>query len=239
MGVNTYLRLLKSDFMTNKYAQHLKCNYLDRRAALRGEVERQLIHLFTGITLILLIDAAGDIALPLLLLFLIFYVTVSIAIILDKLPLPLSIFLCRWGRPSKQTIPLKGTILLLCGIIFSFILFPEEIMYASIVVVTFGDSVATALGVLVGKHKLPYSREKTIEGTVSGIVAAFLVSLLFVTPVQAFVGATGGMLLESVIGLQTIRESNSPTIFKFFFNDNFLIPLFSGLLMFIVGLFSN
>lgn len=225
--------------MTNKYAQHLKCNYLDRRAALRGEVERQLIHLFTGITLILLIDAAGDMALPLLLLFLIFYVTVSIAIILDKLPLPLSIFLCRWGRPSKQTIPLKGTILLLCGIIFSFILFPEEIMYASIVVVTFGDSVATALGVLVGKHKLPYSREKTIEGTVSGIVAAFLVSLLFVTPVQAFVGSTGGMLLESVIGLQTIRESNSQTIFKFFFNDNFLIPLFSGLLMFIVGLFSN
>ncbi|WP_292377509.1 diacylglycerol/polyprenol kinase family protein [Methanosarcina sp. UBA289] len=225
--------------MANKYAQHLKCNYLDRRAALRGEVERQLIHLFTGITLILLIDAAGDMALPLLLLFLIFYVTVSIAIILDKLPLPLSIFLCRWGRPSKQTIPLKGTILLLCGILLSFILFPEEIMYASIVVVTFGDSVATALGVLVGKHKLPYSREKTIEGTVSGIVAAFLVSLLFVTPVQAFVGATGGMLLESVIGLQTIRESNSQTVFKFFFNDNFLIPLFSGLLMFIVGLFSN
>lgn len=239
LGVNTCLRLLKSDFMANKYAQHLKCNYLDRRAALRGEVERQLIHLFTGITLILLIDAAGDMALPLLLLFLIFYVTVSIAIILDKLPLPLSIFLCRWGRPSKQTIPLKGTILLLCGILLSFILFPEEIMYASIVVVTFGDSVATALGVLVGKHKLPYSREKTIEGTVSGIVAAFLVSLLFVTPVQAFVGATGGMLLESVIGLQTIRESNSQTVFKFFFNDNFLIPLFSGLLMFIVGLFSN
>lgn len=225
--------------MTNEYAQNLKCDYLDRKTALKGEVERQLIHLFTGIILILLIRAASDMALPLLLLLLASYVTISIAIILDKLPLRLSTLLCRWGRPSKQTIPLKGTILLLCGVILSVVLFPEEIVYASIAVVAFGDSVATAVGVLVGRHKLPYSGEKTVEGTVSGIVAAFLASLLFVTPVQAFAGAAGGMLLESVIGLQTIRKFNSQTIFKFFFNDNFLIPLFSGLFMFIIGLSNN
>lgn len=222
--------------MANEYTQDLKCDYLDRKAALKGEVERQLIHLSTGITLILLIRTARDMALTLLLFLLAFCVTISIAIILDKLPLPLSTFLCRWGRPSKQTVPLKGTILLLCGIILSFILFPEEIVYASIAVVTFGDSIATAAGVLVGRHKLPYSGDKTVEGTVSGIIAAFLASSLFVTPIQAFTGAAGGMLLESVIGLQTIREFNSQTVFKFFFNDNFLIPLFSGLLMLIVGL---
>ena len=81
-----------------------------------------------------------------------------------------------------------------------------------------------------------YSKEKTVEGTVAGTIAAFLASSLFVSPVQAFVGAAGGMLLESVIGLQTIREFNSQVIFKFFFNDNLLIPLFSGLLMFLIGL---
>jgi dolichol kinase len=224
--------------MANEHTQNLKCD-LDKKAALRGEVERQLIHLFTGITLILLIREAGDMALLLLLFLLALYVTTSVAIILDKLPLRLSTFLCRWGRPSKQTIPLKGTTLLLCGIILSFLLFPEEIMYASIAVVAFGDSVATAVGVLIGRHKLPYSGEKTIEGTVSGIVAAFLASLFFVTPAQALTGAAGGMLLESVIGLQTIREFNSQIIFKFFFNDNFLIPLFSGLLMYIIGLYDN
>ncbi len=224
--------------MANESTQNLTCN-LDRKAALKGEVERQLIHLFTGITLILLIWVAGDVALPLLLFLLVLYVTTSVAIILDKLPLRLSTFLCRWGRPSKQTIPLKGTIMLLCGILLSFLLFPEEIVYASITVVAFGDSVATAIGVLIGRHKLPYSGEKTVEGTLSGIVVAFLASLLFVTPNQAFVGAAGGMLLESVISLQTIREFNSKIIFKVFFNDNFLIPLFSGLLMYIVGLFDN
>ncbi|PAV13709.1 hypothetical protein ASJ81_16780 [Methanosarcina spelaei] len=223
--------------MAKESTQNLTCD-LDRRTALKGEVERQFIHLFTGITLILLIRAAGDMALPLLLFLLALYVTVSVAIILDKLPLRLSTFLCRWGRPSKQNIPLKGIIMLLCGMTLSFLLFPEEIVYASIAIVAFGDSIATAVGVLVGRHKLPYSKEKTVEGMVSGIVAAFLPSLLFVTPVQALIGAAGGMLLESIIGLQTIRELNSQIIFKFFFNDNFLIPLFSGLLMYIVGLYN-
>jgi dolichol kinase len=224
--------------MANKSTENLTCD-LDRKAALKGEVERQLIHLFTGITLILLIRAAGDMALLLLLFLLVLYVTTSVAIILGKLPFRLSTFLCRWGRPSKQTIPLKGTIMLLCGVILSFLLFPEEIVYASVAVVAFGDSIATAVGVLIGRHKLPYSGEKTVEGTLSGIVTAFLASLFFVTPVQAFIGAAGGMLLESVIGLQTIRELNSQIIFKFFFNDNFLIPLFSGLLMYTVGLSNN
>lgn len=224
--------------MVNESIQNLTCD-LDRKAALKGEIERQFIHLFTGVILILFIRAAGDMALPLLLFLLAFYVTTSIAIILDKLPLRLSTFLCRWGRPSKQNIPLKGTILLLCGIILSFLLFPEKIVYASIAVVAFGDSISTVIGVLIGRHKLPYSEEKTVEGTLSGIVAAFLASLLFVTPAQALIGATGGMLLESIIGSQTIRELNSQITFKVFFNDNFLIPLFSGLLMYIVGLSNN
>ena len=221
--------------MVNRYNQNLKCDYRDKRSSLKGEVERQLIHLLTGITLILLIRTAGDMALAVLLLLLAFYATISVVIILNKLPLSLSAFLCRWGRPSKQTIPFKGTILLLCGITISFILFPEEIVYASIAVVAFGDSVATAIGVLIGRHKLPYSENKTVEGTVSGIIAAFLASSFFVTPVQALLGSVGGLLLESIIDLQTIREFNSQMIFKFFLNDNFLIPLFSGLLMFIIG----
>lgn len=221
--------------MVNGHNHNLKCDYQNRKVSLKGEVERQIIHLFTGITLILLIRVAGDTALAILLLLLSIYVTASVVLMTNKLPLSLSTFLCRWGRLSKQTIPLKGTFLLLCGITLTLILFPEQIVYASIAIVAFGDSVATAVGVLLGKHKLPYSEKKTVEGTVSGIIAASLASSLFVTPVQALIGSVGGMLLESVIDLQTIHEFNSQMIFKFFLNDNILIPLFSGLLMFIVG----
>ena len=146
--------------MVNGYNQNLKCDYRDSRTSLKGEVERQLIHLFTGVALILLIRTTGDIALPVLVFLLVFYAAVSVVIILNMLPLFLSAFLCRWGRPSKQNIPLKGTILLLCGVTLSFTLFPEEIACASIAVVAFGDSVATAIGVLIGRHKLPYSEKK-------------------------------------------------------------------------------
>lgn len=146
--------------MVNGYNQNLKCDYRDRRTSLKGEVERQLIHLFTGVALILLIRTTGDIALPVLVFLLVFYAAVSVVIILNMLPLFLSALLCRWGRPSKQNIPLKGTILLLCGVTLSFTLFPEEIACASIAVVAFGDSVATAIGVLIGRHKLPYSEKK-------------------------------------------------------------------------------
>jgi dolichol kinase len=227
---------MRSDFRLNKYKERLKCGYIDRRSSLKGEIQRQLIHMLTGIILIFLIRTAGSLALTILLLLLAFYMLISAVIIMNKLPLSLSTFLCRWGRPSKQNVPLKGTILLLCGITLSFILFPREIVYASIAIVAFGDSIATAVGILIGNYKLPYSKKKTVEGTVSGTIAAFLASSFFVTPIQALVGSVGGMLLESVVDLQTTRESNSQIIIKFFLNDNFLIPVFSGLLMFIIGL---
>jgi dolichol kinase len=224
------------NFVLNEYREKLKCDYLDRRSSLKGEVQRQIIHMLTGVTLIFLIRTAGSLALTLLLLLLVLYVLMSGVIMMNKLPQSLSAFLCRWGRPSKQSIPLQGTVMFLFGTTLSFKLFPENIVYASIAIVAFGDSVATVVGVLAGNHRLPYSRKKTVEGTVSGTIAAFLASSFFVTPVQALVGAIGGMLLESVVDFQMIREFNSRTMLKLFLNDNFLISIFSGLLMFFTGL---
>jgi dolichol kinase len=226
---------MKGGFVLTIYLERLKCDYQDRESSIKSEVQRQLIHLLTGITLIFLIRIAGNLALTVLLLLITFYILMSIIIVMNKIPLSLSAFLCRWGRPAKQHIPLQGTILLLIGITLSFILFPENVIYASIAIVAFGDSIATAAGVLIGNHKLPYSKKKTVEGTVSGTIAAFLAASFFVTPLQALVGSVGGMLLESFLDLQTIREINSQTLLRFFFNDNLLIPVFSGLLMFIVG----
>ena len=223
-----------SDSMTTLGQAGAKCEYRDKKSSLKGELERQLIHLFTGIFFIIFIYLTGDNALWLLLFLLALYLATSFLILENKLPSSLSTFLCRWGRPEKQNIPLKGTILLVCGIVLSLALFPREIVYASIAVVGFGDSVATIAGVTLGRHKLPYSEQKTVEGTLAGIIAAFIAATVFVTPVQAFVGSAGGMLLESIVGMQTIKELNSQTALRFFLNDNLLIPIFSGLLMVIV-----
>ncbi|WP_269852114.1 diacylglycerol/polyprenol kinase family protein [Methanosarcina horonobensis] len=163
-----------------------RCKYRDKKSSLKGELERQLIHLFTGLFFIFFIYATGDKALWILLFLLVFYLAISYVIVKEKLPPSLSALLCRWGRPGKQNIPLKGTILLVCGIVASLILFPEEIVYASIAVVGFGDSVATITGVTVGRHKLPYSEQKTVEGTFAGIVSAFLASLFFCDSCSGF-----------------------------------------------------
>ncbi len=55
-------------FYIKGYKERLKCDSLDKRSSLIGEVQRQLIHLFTGIILILLVWLAGSIALAVLLL---------------------------------------------------------------------------------------------------------------------------------------------------------------------------
>lgn len=228
-------QLMKSDSMVNLSQEEARCGHSDKKSSLKGELERQLIHLFTGIFFILFIYIAGNQALWLLLSLLTLYLVISFVILKNKLPPSLSTLLCRWGRPGKQNIPLKGTILFICGIVVSLILFPEKIVYASIAVVGFGDSVATIIGVTIGKHRLPYSEQKSIEGTFAGITAAFLTSSFFVTPAQAFVGSAGGMLLESIVDSQTIKEIDSQATFRVFLNDNFLIPIFSGLLMLIIG----
>ncbi|MDY0247922.1 MAG: hypothetical protein RBR26_13505, partial [Methanosarcina mazei] len=85
-----------------------KCGYRDEKASLKGELERQLIHLFTGIFFIIFVYLTGDHALTLLLLLLVFYLAVIYVILNEMLPSPLYAFLCRWGRPGKQNIPLKG-----------------------------------------------------------------------------------------------------------------------------------
>ena len=92
---------MRRNFILNKYKEGLKCDYIDRQSSLKSEIQRQLIHLLTGITLILLIRTAGNLALTALLLLLAFYVLMSAVIAVNKLPLSLSTFLCRWGRPSK------------------------------------------------------------------------------------------------------------------------------------------
>jgi dolichol kinase len=88
------------------------------------------------------------------------------------------------------------------------------------------------VGTSIGRHKLPYSDKKSLEGTFSGLIVAFLVAMLFVTPFQAFIGSLGGMFMESAISMRTIKRANIMSVIRFFINDNFLIPIFSSALMF-------
>ena len=102
------------------------------------------------------------------------------------------------------------------GIAISLLIFPEPISYVAITVLTLGDGGAHIFGMKFGKTKLPFNKGKNIEGTIFGVIFAFLGAMIFVDPVRALIAAAVGMLVEGI---------PSPI------NDNLTIPLVSGLVL--------
>jgi len=107
-------------------------------------------------------------------------------------------------------------ILFALAITVSLILFPIPINYASIMILALGDGSATLFGKSFGRTVLPFNKRKRVEGSIFGFLFAFLGSLLFVSPIKAFVGAAAGMLMECL-----------PTPIS----DNLAVPIVSGLVM--------
>ena len=99
------------------------------------------------------------------------------------------------------------------GLMLPLILFPRDIAFASIAVLTLGDSFAAIIGMSLGKHTLSLNREKTVEGTLAGFLAAFIGASVFLPPTMAFIAAFSGMITEAL-----------PTPV----NDNLLVPLVTG-----------
>ncbi len=114
--------------------------------------------------------------------------------------------------------PARGAMLFFFGSFVSAILYGNHIrvVAATIVILAFGDSVSTLIGKNFGRHKIPYNKMKSIEGSVAGAIAALLGAMLFVNLQIAVVGAFSGMLVDSL---------------PLSFDDNITIPVFSGLIM--------
>ena len=106
------------------------------------------------------------------------------------------------------------------GIALSLLIFPEPICYVAITTLTLGDGGAHIFGMKFGKTRIPYNKGKNLEGSLFGFLFAFLGAMIFVDPTRAFVAAAVGMLLESL---------PSPI------NDNFTMPLASGLALLLIS----
>jgi phosphoserine phosphatase/dolichol kinase len=105
------------------------------------------------------------------------------------------------------------------GLILCLLIFPARIGYAAIAVLTLGDSSASIFGKRFGKTKIPFNRGKSVEGSIIGLVFAFLGALLFVDPITAIIGAAAGILIEAL---------------PLPIDDNLLMPLAAGLLMYLL-----
>jgi dolichol kinase/phosphoserine phosphatase len=81
------------------------------------------------------------------------------------------------------------------GILLTLLVFPFPASAAAVAIFALGDSTASIFGGLIGKS-LPFNKGKTLEGSLSGFVFAFLAGCLFVAPCVAAVGAAVAMFVE-------------------------------------------
>ena len=121
--------------------------------------------------------------------------------------------------------PFVGAFWFYVGVGIAFALFPLNIASASAAILAVGDSFSTIFGLNFGKHKI--NGKKSLEGSTGFLIGSFLISLFFVNPVLGFVGAFVGTIVEL---LTPHKVGGKKTCW--FYDDNLLIPVISGGVMF-------
>ncbi|MBP1907937.1 diacylglycerol/polyprenol kinase family protein [Methanolobus bombayensis] len=202
-----------------------------------GDSERKLVHVVSGLAYIPLVYFFTELSLYVLffLEFIFFSIVVSLVLLKAYRYQPVFDMIHRWGRKKENYIPLKPTLLVNTGILITYLLFPVNVVCAAIAITALGDGIATVAGEKLGKHKLPYSKRKTYEGTLAGIIVAFAGAVIFVSHVQALSASVGALLIESVIGRDFITDSSINSFINLLKNDNLVLPIASGFIMIVFG----
>lgn len=115
---------------------------------------------------------------------------------------------------------LTGASYVIIGSFLTIVLLPKKIAILALLFAAVGDTVAALYGKKFGKIKI---WNKTLEGSLAGLLSCLLIALLFTnTPnVVKFSGAFAAIFIE----LLPIK-----------IDDNLRIPLFSGFVMYIISI---
>lgn len=87
----------------------------------------------------------------------------------------------------------------------------NPLLITGIIVLFLSDPIATIFGTLYGRHKLPYNRSKSIEGTFMFLASTAIIAFPFVGVYSIPIGATLA-LIESASGRRTIDDNISIAI---------------------------
>jgi dolichol kinase len=195
------------------------------------ELRRKMMHIACGIIIVLLIKAH---VLWKLSAFIVLAVGFVLSMISRKRRLPIiGWFLDRFDRPGTSP-PGKGALTYMLSVFVLLMLFGDhhpEIVYASIIILALGDSMAALVGRRVKESKLaktphPLSANKVLEGTLFGFMAAALGAMVFVSILEAILASAVAMVIE---GLEL--HYGEDTI-----DDNLLVPLSAAAVMFVLRL---
>ncbi|MEM4499781.1 MAG: hypothetical protein QXD62_00300 [Candidatus Woesearchaeota archaeon] len=127
-------------------------------------------------------------------------------------------------KPNENKFPGKGFIMFLIGILLATRLFPKDIALASIMILTFGDSLSEIFSAICPYPKFSLKKGKSLFGFLISFFASLLTASFFVSPFLAFFGVISAIILE----LFEIKIEDQ------ILDDNIMIPLVSGTIMFFI-----
>lgn len=120
----------------------------------------------------------------------------------------------------KGEIPGEGAMYNALGVLFVLGLLRNDPVEAisAILILAFGDGLATYLGTAYGRHRLPWNKKKTLEGSVGFAAGAMLTLLILPLPVTVL-----------AIVLATLIESLPLKL-----NDNMTLPTATSLIYYFI-----
>ena len=187
------------------------------------ELNRQIFHMFLGLTIVLLLRYGFINNNTILILILTGFI---LSFLSTKIKIPVIYSLLQKFERNKdiKRFPGKGIIFYFIGAYLSLILFPKEIAMASIMILALGDSVSHLYGLHYGRIKHPLSSTKFFEGTIAGFVAGFIGALIFLPLLEAFLASLAAMAVEAIeikIGAEQV-------------DDNLIMPVAAGIAVLII-----
>ncbi|MBI4139872.1 hypothetical protein HY483_02835 [Candidatus Woesearchaeota archaeon] len=142
----------------------------------------------------------------------------------NKRILIIATLLDMFDRPEdRKTLPGKGALYLLSGILLTVYFYPKGIAAASIVILSIGDSLNHFIGRFWGKIKTPLNPVKNIEGSIIAAILCTLALLYWISWWKTLIASTIALTAELL----------EWEILRFKINDNLVIPIVAGA-MFVV-----
>ena len=190
---------------------------------------RMVLHIVSGIIILLLANFFYEKSRWML--FAILISGILLTLLSLRFKLPFFYFMLKKFETPKYLgkFPGKGALFFVAGCLLALRLFGKEQALASIAILTFADPASHFIGVKIGKtsHKKPFNKFKKVEGTLFGIIVAFVSASFFVSYIEAFFAAAISMIAEALI----IKLGGDNV------DDNLIIPMASGTTMNLIARF--
>ncbi len=183
------------------------------------ELRRQLIHILYGPAIVLLFEF-NLISLEILFGMIVGGSIMSLMVKRQRMN-PVRWVLSHFERDHHmESFPGRGVLFYTIGAFLVLLLFPKEIAYAGILILSVGDAASNVVGKHFGKIKTKLNPDKYVEGTLVGVLISIPIAYYFVPNIWAAISASC---------LAMFLEMPNVKLFNFEIDDNLLIPLGASL----------